>query len=108
MAVAKRQGREKPDKIEQRKVKGRSKDGPRTGVRTSGRTALLASPICIGQVRGEEKNIKGGAKALSFSLSLPLSPLLWHAPPLSSHLWVGMPSHFEDGFSCYLLNKMEL
>ena len=29
MAVAKRQGREKPTKIEQRKVKGRSKDrGP--------------------------------------------------------------------------------
>jgi len=27
MAVAKRQGREKPAKIEQKKVKGRSKDG---------------------------------------------------------------------------------
>ena len=28
MAVAKRKGREKPEKIEQRKVKGRSKEGP--------------------------------------------------------------------------------
>ena len=34
MMVGKRQGREKPAKIEQRKVK----EGPRTGVRTSGRT----------------------------------------------------------------------
>ena len=34
MAVAKRQGREKPAKIEQRKVK----EGPRTRVRTSGGT----------------------------------------------------------------------
>ena len=33
MAVAKRQGREKPAKIEQKKVRG-----PRTGVRTSGKT----------------------------------------------------------------------
>ena len=37
MATAKRQGREKPAKIEQRKVK----EGLRTRVRTSGRTALL-------------------------------------------------------------------
>ena len=57
MVVAKRQGGEKPTKIEQRKVKGRSKDGPRTGVRTSGRTALLASPICIGKAQGEGQNI---------------------------------------------------
>ena len=64
-----------------------------TRVKTSGRkTALLASPICIGQVQGEEKHKKGGAKALSLSflsaralsLSLSLSPARWHAPPLSS------------------------
>ena len=29
----------------------RTKEGPRTGVRTSGRTALLASPIYIVQAR---------------------------------------------------------
>ena len=40
MAVAKRQGREKPEKIEKRKVKGRS----RTRVRTSGRRAILTKP----------------------------------------------------------------
>ena len=46
MAVTKRQGREKLVKIEQKNVKGRSKD--------RSRTALL-SPICIGQAQGEEK-----------------------------------------------------
>ena len=35
--------------------KNRSKEGPRTGVRTSGRKALLASPIYTGQAQGEEK-----------------------------------------------------
>ena len=39
MMVAKRQGREKSAKIEQR-----SKEGPRTRVRTSGKIALLAKP----------------------------------------------------------------
>ena len=112
MAVAKRQGREKPEKIEQRQVKGRSEDRSKD-LRKNKQHSWL-SPICIGQARGEEKNIKGGAKAFSLSLSLSLSlppclyPVLWHAPPLSSRLWVGMPSHFEDGFSCYLLNKIEL
>ena len=44
--------------------------------------------------------------ACTLSLSLPPP----RASPLSSlpSLWVGMPSHFEDGFSCYLLNKIEL
>ena len=42
MAVAKRQGREKPTEIEQRKVKGRSKEGWRTGMMTSGRTNSTA------------------------------------------------------------------
>ena len=39
MAVAKRQGREKPVKIEERKVRGRDR-GPQVE-----QTALLASPI---------------------------------------------------------------
>ena len=38
MAVAKRPGRGKPAKIEQRKVRGLEWEGPRTGVRTSGKT----------------------------------------------------------------------
>ena len=52
MVVAKKQGREKPTKIEQRKV-----CGPQVK-----ETALLASPIYIGQAQGEEKNIIRGAK----------------------------------------------
>ena len=47
MVVAKRQGREKPTKIEQRKV-----CGPQVK-----ETALLDSPIYIGKAQGEEKNI---------------------------------------------------
>ena len=40
-------------KIEQRKVRLTT-----AGVRTSGRSALLASPIYIGQTRGREKTYK--------------------------------------------------
>jgi len=50
MAVAKRQSREKPMKIEQRKVR-RLEQGPQVK-----QTALLASPIFVGQAQGEEKN----------------------------------------------------
>ena len=49
MEVAKRQGREKPAKIEQRKVQGLER-GPQVE-----QTALLDSPIYIGQAQGEEK-----------------------------------------------------
>ena len=59
MAVANGQGREKPTKIEQRK-------GPQVE-----QTALLASPIYIGQAQGEEKkHIKREAKAHAVFLSL--------------------------------------
>ena len=47
MVVANRQRREKPLKIEQRKV-----CGPQVK-----ETALLDSPIYIGKAQGEEKNI---------------------------------------------------
>ena len=46
MAVAKRQGREKPAKIEQRKVPG--------GAQVE-QTTFLAGPIYIGQAQGQEK-----------------------------------------------------
>ena len=52
MAVAKRQGKEKPVKIEQRKVLG-----PECGPQVK-QTAVLASPIYIGQTQGEEKEKK--------------------------------------------------
>ena len=73
MAVAKRQGREKPVKIEQRKVRGLEWE-PRVE-----QTALLASRIYIGQAQGEEKHIKREAKGLSLSLSLPRAGVLPHS-----------------------------
>ena len=66
MAVAKRQGREKPMKIEQRKVQG-----PERGPHVE-QTALLASP----GVR-RKRHIKREAKGPRGSLSLPSTPLLF-------------------------------
>ena len=92
MAVAKR--REKPVKIEQRKVQG-----PEWEPQVK-QTALLDGPIYIGEAQGE-KNIKTEAKASA------LSPLCTGAL-FSSRLWINVPSHLQDGFSCYCLNKIEL
>ena len=75
MVVAKRQGREKPIKIEQ----GRSKEGPRTGVRTSGGTnstpgwpsSHSAGPgrrVHTAQAQGGGQNTKRGAKGPELSL----------------------------------------
>ena len=61
MAVAKRQGREKPMKIEQRRVPGLECE-PRVKQTKTG-LALLASLIYTGQAQGKEKKyIKRGAK----------------------------------------------
>ena len=66
MAVAKRQRREKA-------CGNRTKEGPRTEVRISDKTALLAISLYIGRGQGEEKNhIKRGAKIL-----FPLHLLGW-------------------------------
>ena len=97
MAAAKRQGREKPAKIEQRKVRG-----PERGPQVE-QTALLASPIYIGQACGEEKTYKKRSqRARSHSVSPP------HTGVLFLRLWVDMPSRLKDVFSCYFLNKIEL
>ena len=57
MALAKRPRTEKPTKIEQSKVQGLE------GEPLVKQTALLASPVYIGQAQGEEKkHIKRGAK----------------------------------------------
>ena len=88
MAVATRQGREKPAKMKKKKVRG-----PRTGVRTSGKTKNTPGwPNLHRTGPGREKHINRGAKGSSLSLS----PAHWGALLL------------EDGFSCYLLNKIEL
>ena len=61
MAVAKRQGREKPTKI---------KEDPRTGVRTSGKTNNTPGwPNLHRTGPGRDKHINRGAKANSLSLS---------------------------------------
>ena len=55
--VAKRQRKEKPMKMETKKIRGAEWEPPVKQV------ALLASPIYIGQAQGEEKkHIKRGAK----------------------------------------------
>ena len=104
MAVAKRQGRSEDQSEDFRQNKQHS----------------WLSPICIGQAQVEEKHIKGGAKALSHGLSLLHACALSLALSLSlflslSHsLSLPLPMHSSTlfssslGFSCYLLNKMEL
>ena len=64
MGVAKRQGRERPVKIEQRKVQGLEL---RPQVE---QTALLPSPVYIRQAQGEEekKHVKRGAKKFGMGL----------------------------------------
>ena len=112
MVVAKRQGREKPVKIEQRKVQG-----PEWGPQVE-QIALLLAQFTQVRLRGRKKYIKRGAKepevflrrscrlSISFSPSLPPSLSLSLSP---LHVfWVGMPSHLEDVFSFYFLNKTEL
>ena len=68
MLVDKRQGREKPVEIEQRKVQG-LEGGPQVE-----QTALLAGPIYIGQAQGEGKTYKKRRPKSQGSLSLPPSP----------------------------------
>ena len=81
--MAKGQGREKPRKIEQRKVQG-LKRGPQVE-----QTALPASPIYTGQAQGgEKKQIKRGAKGpgVSLPLSRSLALSLSHSLTLSRSL----------------------
>lgn len=98
MAVAKRQGREKPAKT--------AKEGRRSGVRTSGGANSTAGcSLTQGRPGGRKRHMRRGAKGPGGSLSCALvfSPTLF-----SSRLRVGMPSRLVDGFSCYFLNKIEL
>ena len=79
-----------------------TKEGLRTGVRTSGKTNNTPGwPNLHRTGPGREKHINTGAKASS--LSLPSAGALF-----SSCLWIDVPSRLKDGFSCYLLNKIEL
>ena len=71
MAVAKRQGREKPAKIEQRKVRGRSED--RSEDLRENHQHSWPAQFTQGRPWGEEKTYKRGAIACAGSL--PHSPL---------------------------------
>ena len=95
MAVAKRQGREKPMKREQRKAKGRS-DDQSEDFRQNKQHSWL-SPICIGQAQVEEKTYKRRSPG---ACSRTLSPTCTRTRALSHSLTLSL--------SCYLLNKIEL
>ena len=102
MAVAKRQGREKPWKIEQRKVWG-LEWGPQVE-----QTAFLASPIYIGQAQGEEKTYKKRRqRTRGLSLCLPHT-LVLSLSLFSSHLLGRHALMPQDVFSFYFLNKIDL
>ena len=72
-------------------------------MRTSGKTnSTPGRPNLHRTGPGAEKQIKRGAEALFF-LSLRRYGALFY-----TRLWIDLPSRFEDGFSCYYLNKIEL
>ena len=90
--MAKRQGREKPEKIEQRKVKGRSEDQSEDFRQNKQHSWL--SPIYIGQAQMEEKADKRRSQSVC-SLSL-----LWAALSLSLSLFLCLP------LPCTLLHSL--
>ena len=74
-------------------------------MRTSGKTNnTLGWPSLRRTGPGRDKHIKE-EPTLSLSLSVERACA---GALFSSRLWVDMPSHLEDGFSCYYLNKIEL
>ena len=72
MVEAKRQGREKPTKIEQRKVKGRSEDRSEDLRRNKQHSwlAQFTAARPTGEEKKKKKHIKRGAKGPSLSLLL--------------------------------------
>ena len=75
-----------------RKVKGRSEDQSEDFRQNKqNKQHSWLSPICIGQAQVEEKTYKRRSHTGALFASLD-----------------DIHSHLEDGFSCYLLNKIEL
>ena len=100
MAVAKRQGRSEDQSEDFRQNKQNKQHS-------------WLSPICIGQAQVEEKTYKRRSQS-AFSWTLYLPCACAHALSLSLSLSPSLPTHSSTlfslslGFSCYLLNKMEL
>ena len=100
MAVAKRQGRSE-DQSEDFRQNKQNKQHSWLG------------PICIGQAQVEEKTYKRRSQS-AFSRTLYLPCACAHALSRSLSLSPSLPTHSSTffslslGFSCYLLNKMEL
>ena len=100
MAVAKRQGRSKDQSEDFRQNKQNKQHS-------------WLSPICIGQAQVEEKTYKRRSQS---AFSGTLSPVCMRARALSLFLSLSFslptrsstPFSSSLGFSCYLLNKMEL
>ena len=98
MAVAKRQGRSKDQSEDFRQNKQNKQHS-------------WLSPICIGQAQVEEKTYKRRSQS---AFSGTLSPACMRVHSLSFSLSFSLPTHSSTpfcsslGFSCYLLNKMEL
>ena len=94
-----------------KKVKGRSEDQSEDFRQNKQHSWL--SPICIGQAQVEEKTYKRRSQS---AFSRTLSPACMRARLLSLSLSLSfsLPTHSSTpfsssiGFSCYLLNKMEL
>ena len=102
-------------------------------MRTAGRTALVTKPSLHSAGPGERKKHKKRSQSAhslspppacvlsslaappptptrvhSFSLPLSLSLSACAGTLFSLCLWIDVPSRLEDGFSCCLLNKIEL
>ena len=94
MAVAKRQGRSEDQSEDFRQNKQNKQHS-------------WLSPICIGQAQVEEKAYKRRSQS---AFSGTLSPACMRARALSFSLPTHSFTPFSSslGFSCYLLNKMEL
>ena len=94
MAVAKRQGRSEDQSEDFRQNKQNKQHS-------------WLSPICIGQAQVEEKTYKRRSQS---AFSWTLSPVCMRTLSLSFSLPTDSSTLFSSslGFSCYLLNKMEL
>ena len=96
MAVAKRRGRSEDQSEDLRQNKQNKQHS-------------WLSPVCIGQAQVDEKTYKRRSQS---AFSRTLSPACMRSRALS--LSFSLPTHSSTlfssslGFSCYLLNKMEL